>query len=79
MGNFLKKQNLFSCGEVAPDFYAIDNNLGVSKLENMDVLQSGALKRRAGLKKIGQIIDGSILVPFIISETEKYLLFMNNL
>lgn len=74
MGNFLKTQNLFSCGEVAPDFYAIDNNLGVSKLENMDVLQSGALKRRAGLKKIGQIIDGSILVPFIISETEKYLL-----
>jgi len=74
MGNFLQTQNTFSCGEVAPDFYAINNNSGVSKLENMDVLQSGGLKRRAGLKKIASIIDNSILVPFIINENEKYLL-----
>lgn len=74
MGNFLYTQNSFSCGEVAPDFYAINNIHGVSTLKNMDVLQSGGLKRRAGLKKVAQIPSDSILVPFIISESEKYLL-----
>ena len=76
MGNFLKTQNLFSHGEVSPEFYAIGNVNGLSCLENMDVLQSGALKRRPGLKLISEIPDNAILVPFQISETEKYLLVM---
>ncbi len=76
MGNFLKTQNTFSFGEIAPEFYAINNINGLSSLENMDVLQSGGLKRRAGLKTISQIPDDAILIPFIISETEKYLLVM---
>ena len=74
MGNFLKTQNIFSFGEVSPDFYAINNNNGLTCLENMDVLQSGALKRRPGLKQIDEIPDDAIIVPFKISETEKYLL-----
>lgn len=74
MGNFLKTQNVFSYGEVSPEFYAINNIHGVSKLENMDVLQSGALQRRPGLTKINNITSGAILVPFIINESEKYLL-----
>lgn len=74
MGNFLQTQNIFSCGEVSPDFYAINNIHGVSKLENMDVLASGGLKRRSGLKNISSIPDDAILVPFVISESEKYLL-----
>lgn len=74
MGNFLKTQNVFSSGEIAPEFYAINNIHGVSALENMDVLQSGGLKRRAGLKKIKNVNNNSILVPFIINESEKYLL-----
>ena len=74
MGNFLKTQNVFSFGEISPEFYAINNNNGLATLENMDVLQSGALKRRAGLKTITQIPQNAILVPFKISETEKYLL-----
>lgn len=74
MGSFLKTQNAFSNGEVAPDFYAMNNVSGVSKLENVDVLQSGGLKRRPGLKKIKNIANNSILVPFVISESEKYLL-----
>lgn len=77
MGNFLQTQNIFSCGEVAPDFYAIHNIHGVSKLENMDVLQSGALKRRKGLKSIATVSNNAILVPFIISESEKYLLVIS--
>lgn len=74
MGNFLKTQNVFSYGEVSPEFYAINNIHGVSKLENMDVLQSGALQRRPGLTKINNITSSAILVPFIINESEKYLL-----
>lgn len=74
MGNFLKTQNVFSYGEVAPEFYAINNNNGLAILENMDVLPSGALKRRHGLKQISEIPDNAILVPFQISESEKYLL-----
>ena len=74
MGNFLKTQYAFSNGEIAPEFYALDNALGVSKLENMDVLQSGGLKRRPGLKRIKNVSASSILVPFVISESEKYLL-----
>jgi hypothetical protein len=76
MGNFLKTQNSFSNGEVAPEFYALNNIHGLSVLENMDVLQSGGLKRRSGLKQIAQIPQDAILVPFKISETEKYLLVM---
>ena len=74
MGDFLKTQNIFSSGEIAPEFYAVNNIHGVSALENMDVLQSGGLKRRAGLKKIKNINNNSILVPFVINESEKYLL-----
>ena len=77
MGNFLKTQYVFSSGEIAPEFYATNNVFGVSKLENMDVLQSGGVKRRAGLKKITNISGNSILVPFVISESEKYLLVIS--
>ena len=76
MGNFLKTQNVFSYGEVSPEFYAINNNNGLACLENMDVLSSGALKRRPGLKQISEIPDNAVLVPFQISESEKYLLVM---
>ena len=74
MGNFLKTQNVFSSGEVAPEFYAINTVHGVAKLENMDVLESGGLRRRAGLTKIKTVANNAILVPFVINETEKYLL-----
>ena len=77
MGNFLKTQYAFSNGEIAPEFYANDNAFGVSMLENMDVLQSGSIKRRPGLKKIKNISSNSILVPFVISESEKYLLVIH--
>ena len=32
MGNFLKTQNVFSSGEVSPEFYSTDNVHGVAKL-----------------------------------------------
>lgn len=79
MGDFLKTQNSFSYGEVSPEFYAVDNIDGLSELENIDVLESGGLRRRAGLKKLGSVYAGSIIVPFPITETEKYLLVISNL
>ncbi len=79
MGNFLKTQNNFSCGEISPDFYATNNGKGLSKLENMDVLESGGLTRRPGLKKIANVVNGAIIVPFPISESEKYLLIIYNI
>lgn len=79
MGNFLKTQNSFACGEMSAEFYAINNQNGLSELENMDVLESGGLKRRPGLKKIGSAANGAILVPFAITENEKYLLVLSNL
>ena len=78
MGNFLKTQNVFSGGEISSEFYATNNSNGLSKLENVDVLESGGLKRRLGLKKIKEINSGAIIVPFVISESEKYLLVIYN-
>ena len=78
MVNFLKTQNAFGGGEVSSEFYAKNNSDCLSKLENVDVLESGGLKRRAGLKKIKTVTNGSIIVPFAVSESEKYLLVIHN-
>lgn len=78
MGNFLSTQNMFSCGEVSPEFYATNNVRGLAKLENMDVLQSGGLKRRPGLKPVKTISGESILIPFIVNDTEKYLVLVRD-
>ena len=78
MGNFLKTQSSFDYGEVSSEFYATDNINGLSCLENVDVLESGGLKRRCGLKKIKNTYNGAIIVPFPISESEKYLLVIYN-
>lgn len=79
MGNFLKTQNSFSFGEISPEFYASNNSNGLSELENMDVLESGALRRRPGLQKIKNVSSGAIIVPFPITESEKYLLVIYNM
>jgi len=79
MVNFLKTQNSFGNGEISPEFYAANNINGLSKLENIDVLESGGLKRRPGLKQIAAASNGSIIVPFSISESEKYLLVIYNI
>ena len=55
MVDFIKTQNTFSNGEVAPEFFAHDNVSGLSKLENMDVLPGGGLSRRCGLSKLADL------------------------
>lgn len=78
MGDFINTQNSFARGEVAPEFYAKSNIDGLSKLENMDVLSGGGLKRRPGLKHIADLSSGARLIPFSVSETENYLLVLTN-
>lgn len=78
MGNFLKTQNAFGGGEISSEFYAQNNSDGLSKLENVDVLESGALKRRNGLNNLASVNDGTIIIPFPVSESEKYLLLISD-
>ena len=78
MTEFIKTQNLFSDGEVSPEFFARDNINGLSKLENMDVLSGGGLSRRAGLKSIATLRGAARLISFSISDDEEYLIVMTD-
>ncbi len=76
MGTFIKTQNSFADGEVAPEFYAHDNIKGLSKLENMDVISGGGLRRRRGLESVVDLSAYAKLVPFSVGENEDYLLVL---
>ena len=77
MANFIYTQNSFAHGEVAPEFYARDDINGLSHLENMDVLPSGGLTRRRGLKHITTLRDNSRLAAFSVDENENYILVLS--
>lgn len=74
MADFIKTQNSFANGEVAPEFFAYDNINGVSKLENADVLASGALSRRRGLSQIEKLRGPARLIPFSVADGEDYII-----
>lgn len=74
MGNFIKTQNMFTSGEVAPEFYARDDINGLSRMENMDVLSGGGLRRRPGLTHVADLLSCARLIPFSVSENENYVL-----
>lgn len=78
MTDFIKTQNSFADGEVAPEFFAKDNINGLSKLENMDVTAGGGLQRRRGLKSVATLNSAARLIPFSVSETENYLLALTD-
>ncbi|MBO5704420.1 MAG: hypothetical protein J6R99_00200 [Alphaproteobacteria bacterium] len=78
MGDFIKTQNSFADGEVAPEFYASDNIKGLSKLLNMDVLSGGGLTRRPGLKRIDSLSQPARLIPFSVAEDEEYIIALTN-
>lgn len=73
MVDFIKTQNTFLNGEVAPEFFAHDNLSGLSKLENMDVLSGGGLTRRRGLRHIKDLLNVAKIIPFYVSESEQYI------
>ena len=78
MVDFIKTQNNFSRGEVAPEFFARDDIAGLSKLENMDVLSGGGLTRRAGLAKVATLNSLVRIVPFSVDENENYILALGD-
>lgn len=78
MGDFIKTQNSFADGEVAPEFYARDNINGLSKLENMYVLAGGGLARRPGLETVAELDSNARLIAFSVSETENYILALTD-
>lgn len=78
MGNFIKTQTSFANGEVSPNFFANSDIQGLSRLENMDIISGGGLRRRPGLKKIAKLASNARLVPFAVSETDHYVLAIMN-
>lgn len=78
MPDFIKTQNSFSNGEVAPEFYAHDNINGLSKLENMDVLAGGGLTRRAGLVYVDTLPGSARLLSFTLSDGQEYIIALTD-
>ena len=82
MPSFLKTQNSFALGEISKDFFARGDlkvsSAGLSKLENMDVTQSGALRRRYGTIRCATVPDDSVLIPFSVSDTDNFLIVLSN-
>ena len=74
MADFIKTQNSFANGAVAPEFYARDNINGLSRLENMDVLAGGGLSRRCGLRDIISLRGQARLIPFSVADGEEYII-----
>lgn len=74
MTEFMKTQNSFADGEVSAEFFIRDNLNGLSRLENMDVIAGGGLRRRRGLQSFATLNSSGRLIPFSVSESENYLL-----
>lgn len=79
MAEFIKTQNTFADGEVAPEFYALDNIHGLSKLENMDVLSGGGLSRRGGLESVYKLDGPARLISFSESDTHQYIIALTDM
>lgn len=78
MANFIKTQNSFANGEVAPEFYAHDNIQGLSRLDNMNVLSGGGISKRAGLRTVAQLPGAARLISFSVSDNESYIIALTD-
>lgn len=71
------KRISFNGGEVSPGIAARPDldvyHRGASVLENVDVAQTGGVSRRHGLKRVMVALDGSIMVPYVYSALERFL------
>ena len=74
MADFIKTQNSFANGAVAPEFYARDNINGLSRLENMDVLAGGGISRRRGLRDVISLRGPARIIPFSVADDEEYII-----
>lgn len=81
MGKFLRTQSSFAYGEISPEFFARGDKLangGLAKLENMDVLISGAMTRRDGTLRIADVPHDTVLIPFTYRDDDFYLLALTD-
>ncbi len=78
MADFIKTQNSFANGAVAPEFYANDNINGLSCLQNMDVLSGGGISRRAGLVSVDKLSGRARLFSFSVSSDDEYLIVLTD-
>ena len=67
----------FNGGELSPTSAVradLDNfHRGASKIENLDLGQMGGVSRRRGFRRIVAALDGSIILPYIYSTHDRYL------
>ena len=71
------KRISFNGGEVSPGIAARPDldvyHRGASVLENVDVSQTGGVSRRHGMKRVIAALDGSVMVPYVYSTSDRYL------
>lgn len=68
----------FNGGELSPTSAVradLDNfHRGASKIENLDLGQMGGVSRRRGFRRVAAALDGSIILPYIYSTDDRYLI-----
>ena len=71
------KRISFNGGEVSPGIAARPDldayHRGASVLENVDVSQTGGVSRRHGMKRVIAALDGSVMVSYVYSASDRYL------
>lgn len=78
MGDFIKTQNSFAHGEVAPTFFARDDINGLARMLNMDVIAGGGLRRRRGLRHVTYLRGAGRLISFSAGENDDYILSLTD-
>ena len=46
---------------------------GAQKINNFDIIPTGGIKRRTGLKRMGQLHNNCRLIPFIIDKDTSFI------
>ena len=71
------KRISFNGGEVSPGIAARPDldvyHRGASVLENVDVSQTGEVSRRHGMKRVMAALEGSMMVSYVYSASDRYL------
>ncbi|MBO7735127.1 MAG: hypothetical protein J6S67_21365, partial [Methanobrevibacter sp.] len=68
----------FASGELSPNLNGrVDLRQyyqGAARIENFEVIPTGGIKRRPGLKRVAELSDNSRIIPFIVDKNSVYIL-----
>ncbi len=68
----------FASGELSPNLNGrVDLRQyyqGAARIENFEVIPTGGIKRRPGLKRVGELTGNSRIIPFIVDKNSVYIL-----